>query len=131
MATGDYINTDRPEKKLDNVYELVKEIEEDMDDLGLEEIHVALDFDLDEYNESVDVDYTIETLGFIEELDSIESATFEDSYTIVFSEFSPNEKVVRETVYNTFTDSAIKFNGEVIRECLSRDYTHFESSNSE
>lgn len=125
MSDADWTGAGASKGPLDTVHELVEEIEQDIDERGLEKSQVSLDVDLDINQYSADIEYTVETMEWVEELDSVDPARFRDSYRVVPEKYPLDKRLVKETLYDNFVDSAIRVNGEIVREALSPEYDAF------
>jgi hypothetical protein len=111
------------EENLDTAYDLVKEIQEDIETRNLEDTVIALDVYVDEYDDFTNVCYEAETTDWSEEALN-DRHLFGDEYSID-SEVPANEEVIGFTLKDSFRDTEIRLNGEVINKSPNPDYKDF------
>ena len=110
----------------ETVYDFVKQVELDLEELGLQESHISLDVEMYSEQNTVTLDYRIETLGWVEESLEEKSISHTDSYSFTSDEeLVPDKEQVREFLGDNFLEAAIRLDNEVIRESLSPDYNAF------
>jgi hypothetical protein len=112
------------EGNLDTAYELVGKIEEELEIRELEDTVIAIDVYVDEFDEFTNVSYEAETTEWSEgELNP--KYLFGDEYS-VDSEVPATEEVIGFTLKDSFRDTEIRLNGEVINSSPNPDYKHFK-----
>jgi len=127
MPKNNYENDIGSYETLTTAYGLTAHIKQEIDILGLEEAYTSVKVDLEVEDGETDVNYTIEATDIYNELnDDPETTYFESSSRIEpLDGTSPaDEEIVTETLEDEL-DSALKVNGEVVRELLSPDYDAF------
>lgn len=125
---------DSPEddyKEIEVAYEIVEEIEQDLDELDLEKDHISLDIDLESSNPVVELEYNAETLEWYEKgIKDAEHHEFNGRYRINSKNgLCATQDTIKDTIKDmltgNFDSSPIRLNGEVIQESLSPDYDAF------
>jgi hypothetical protein len=111
------------EENLGTAYDLVGEIEEELETRNLKDSEVALDVYVDEYDNFTNVSYEAETTEWSEE-ELNDRHLFGDGYSID-GEVPVNEEVIGSTLKDSFRDTEIRLNGEVINNSPNPDYKHF------
>lgn len=112
--------------RTETAYEFVKQVENDLGSLGLNESQISLDVEMYSEENTVTLDYEIETMGWVEECLDRESVSHKGSYSSTFEEgLVPDREQVRKLLDDNFLESAIRLDNEVIRESLSPDYDAF------
>jgi len=109
-------------------YGIVPEIKEDLDIYGLDSGMVSFDIEIESSEDSLDVEYQVETLEWYEDDGELglgkEPVSFNNSYSIETNVRVPEDGIV-SILEDNFDSSPIRANGEVVRESLSPDYDTF------
>lgn len=122
-------NFSNSEPSRNSSYSLVESIQDNLDMYDLEPGQVYLDVEIESSENSLEVEYEVGTLGWYEAEDELglgnDPISFSDSYSIDTEEkFS--EDIIPEMLKDSFKDTAIRVEEEIIQECLSPDYDAFE-----
>lgn len=104
-----------------------KHIKNQISDLGLEEAYTAVEVNLDTNEENTALEYSIEASDIYNELENDPETTYhEDSHFITPENgISPADTDLVTAALEDNINSALKVNGEVIRELLSEEYNAF------
>lgn len=109
-------------------YSLVGEIRDDLAFYGLEPGQASLDVEIESSENSLNVDYQVETLGWYEDDGELglgrEPVSFNNTYSLETDIEIPEEEIAY-MLEDSFEDSAIRANGEVIQKSPSPDYDAF------
>jgi hypothetical protein len=110
------------------LFGLVENIKRELDIYGLETEQVLLDVETEFSKNFLEFEYTVETLQWYEADDEFglgkDPVSFKNSYSID-TEQKITESSISSLLEDNFDDSAIRVNGNVVRESLSRDYNAF------
>lgn len=110
----------------ETAYDFVRQVEQNLHDLGLEETQISLDVDMYAENNTVTFNYKIETMGWVEEVLGGESVSYKDSYSFTSDEdLVMDKELVRELLSDNFLEAALRLDDEIIRESLSPSYDAF------
>lgn len=110
------------------VYGLIQNVKEDLELYGLEPEQVSIDVETQTLEDSLEIEYSIETLEWYESEEEFglgkEPVSFNNSYSIVSETELPEDEILY-ALRDNFHSSAISANGEVIKEALSPDHDAF------
>lgn len=110
----------------DTAYDFVKQVELDLDILGLEESQVSLDVDMYTEDNTVTLEYKIEAMDWAKEYLDKEPASHMGRYSFTSDEeLVPNTEQMREFLDDNFLETALRLDNEVIRESPSPEYDAF------
>lgn len=107
-------------------YGLIEEIEEDLEVYDLNPDQVSFDVDIEGIEDSLEIEYSVETLEWYESDEELglgkDPVSFSSSYSVE-SEIPEDE--INYVLEDNFDGAAIRANGEVLQESPSPDYDAF------
>ncbi|MFO7793935.1 MAG: hypothetical protein R6V35_03070 [Candidatus Nanohaloarchaea archaeon] len=113
-------------EKNEKAYGLVKQIGNDLNELGLNESEVSLDVEMYSEQGTIVLDYEIESMGWVEDSLNKGPVSRTGSYSFTPREdMVPDEEHIRELLDSSFLEAALSLDDEVIRESLSPEYDAF------
>lgn len=115
----------KDEDEYQTAYGFVRQVENELDQLDATDSQIALDVNMSREENTINLDYSIESLGWYEELGK-ESISYINSYSFTpEDDLVPNDEVMESIIEDNFMESALRVNGKVIRESHSPDYDAF------
>lgn len=121
-------NSPNPIQYGNRAYGLVENIRNDLEVYGLEPEQISIDVNVESTEDSLEIEYRVETLGWYDDDGELglgkDTISFNNSYSIESSTEVP-ENGIEDLLEDNFDNSAIRANGDIIQKSLSPDYPAF------
>lgn len=112
----------------DTAYGLVQNIQEDLEVYRLEPEQVSIDVETENLEDSLKIEYSVETLGWYESEEELglgkDPVSFNNSYSIESDVELPEDEIL-SILEDNFYSAAIRVNGDILQESPSPDYDAF------